>query len=351
MISKIKWFFRNTLGRFIAGLWDSIYRIRRYAYRFGLLSSYHFDVPIFAVGNITFGGTGKTPFTLWLANNLSSTQKKGLILTRGYKGQLEHSHGHLKCQSKLGHCSRLYGDEPSMMIRKLKHTDIVVGKNRGLNLLNYFDEVKPSFVILDDGFQHLKIKSTLNFVLIDSLMPISQYMAPPLGYLREGLTSLDEADYVILGRADLVGQENMMTLQNFLKPYLKKNTRILRSRYVPLNIRSSDYQVVMTIEDLKGIDVFCFAGIASPSGFFQMIKNTGANIIDTMVFPDHSEYAADVIDEIIKRAKDALIVTTEKDIVKMKNVKYSPRIYFLDIEMEILDQEQELLNEIRGFVL
>ncbi len=152
----------------LALLWEGVYRLRRAAYRYGTFEQRHFKVPIISIGNLSFGGTGKTPFTLWLAENLAKRNKSVMILMRGYKGKLEHQSGILRGGAKIGSTPLDFGDEAILLSRRLPEAAVVVGKNRADNLDKYFDEVRPDVVLLDDGHQHLRIARQLNFVFFDA---------------------------------------------------------------------------------------------------------------------------------------------------------------------------------------
>ena len=331
-------------------LWESIYRIRRFLYSFGYLKSYDFQVPIISVGNLTFGGTGKTPFILWLAGILEAQGKKVMILTRGYKGALEHSSGILHSGRKLGFNPFVYGDEATMLIRHLKNTVIVVGKKRSENLSYYFQKELPDVVLLDDGHQHLRLKRDLNIVLFDSLMSLDRYHVAPSGYLREGMSALQDADVVVLGRVDQVNDYKLIQLKEMLKKNLRANVPIVSMLYAPVHFENSSYEKVFDRSEIAHKKVIALAGVAAPESFFKMLYKMDANVIDELTFPDHHDFSLDDVDDIIKKAEeeDAYIVTTEKDIVKLRRVVTHPRIIYLYIKVDFVSGIEELQDSIKG---
>ena len=121
--------FRKLLGPF-SWAWESVYQVRRFAYNYGVFKRNKFQVPIISVGNLTFGGTGKTPITLWIAEYFNSRERKVMILMRGYKGKLEHSSGILRSGKKIGFNPFYFGDEALLFARRLQNVSVVVGKNR-----------------------------------------------------------------------------------------------------------------------------------------------------------------------------------------------------------------------------
>ena len=329
-------------------LWEWVYRIRRFMFNYGLFKKNYFQVPIISIGNLTFGGTGKTPFTLWLSDYLGREKsKRVLVLMRGYKGNLEHGSGLLKSGARLGYNPFEYGDEALLLARRLKNTYIAVGKKRSENLSHYFDEVSPDVVLLDDGHQHLKLDRNLNIVLFDSLMSLEKYKVAPQGYMREGFTALKDAEIVILGRADLVTEQKLTSLKTIC---LKYNPRVKFAEicYRPTGLYNISSEKVFDIDHLVGKKVICVAGIASPSAFFKYVETLGIEIIHQVSFPDHHYFKSDDITQLIElsEAEDAIILTTEKDIVKMRRVVDTDRLLYLEIKVEFLSGEQQVKDAI-----
>lgn len=342
--------FFSTLLLPLSYLWSLIYRLRRFFYHFGFFKQNYFRVPIVSIGNLTFGGTGKTPFTLWLANYLNERQKSVMILMRGYKGKLEHSSGILKSGKKLGYNPFDFGDEALLLARHLKKGSVVVGKNRSENLDFYFEQEKPDVVLLEDGHQHLKLYRSCNIVLFDSLMPLDRYKVAPLGYMREGFSSLKDAHLVVLGRADQVEKEKLIELKNLLSKYLNPNTPIAEFCYRPIGFFNMNHIELLGMDEIKGRKVICVAGVANPESFFNLIESLGANVVNRYQFADHyfftSEDMQKIMDEITQ--EDALLVTTEKDIVKMKRVVDDSRICYLEIQVEFLsgiEKVEEIISQ------
>ncbi|ATH06921.1 tetraacyldisaccharide 4'-kinase [Halobacteriovorax marinus] len=331
-------------------LWEWVYRIRRFMYNYGLLKKNYFQVPIISIGNLTFGGTGKTPFTLWLSDYLGQEKgKRVLVLMRGYKGNLEHGSGLLKSGARLGYNPFDYGDEALLLARRLKNTFIAVGKKRSENLSHYFDEVSPDVVLLDDGHQHLKLERNLNIVLFDSLMSLDKYKVAPGGYMREGFSALKDAEVVVLGRADLVTESKLNSLKEIV---LKYNPRIKFAHicYRPTGLFNISCEKVFDVDHLVGKRVICVAGIASPSSFFKYVETLGIEIIHQVSFPDHHYFKAEEISRLIDLSKeeDVYILTTEKDIVKLRRVVDTERLLYLEIKVEFLSGESEVKKAINS---
>tara|TARA_R110002072_G_scaffold534_6_gene3830 strand:+ start:10271 stop:11332 length:1062 start_codon:yes stop_codon:yes gene_type:complete len=327
-------------------LWEFIYYIRRTFFRFGIFSQNNFEVPIISVGNLTFGGTGKTPFTLWVAQLLNDNKKSVMILMRGYKGKLEDSSGVLRSGKRLGYNPFEYGDEALLLARRIKNGSVVVGKKRSENLDYYFEKESPDAVILDDGHQHLKLVRDCNIVLFDSLMPLDRYKVAPLGYMREGFSALKDAKLVVLGRCDQVTIEKREQLKKLIRKSLPFHVPISEICYKPTGFYGIGHKKVLSLEEMSGKRAICVAGVASPESFYNMIESLGVEIINKYSFPDHHYFTVEEVKKLLEEVEEAnaYLLTTEKDIVKMKKVVDDRRILYLEIMVEFLSGEDEARN-------
>ena len=320
--------------------WEGVYRMRRFCYRYGVFDQKRFQVPIISVGNLTFGGTGKTPLILFLGKSFASQGKRSLILTRGYKSVLENSSALLKGRPFLGNSPYEYGDESLMLAKNLPGTSIVIGKRRAENLDFYLRQERPDVVLMDDGHQHLNLDRDLNIVLFDALMPLSRYRTPPLGYMREGFSALEDSDIVGMTRADQAGESKVEELKGLLSSYLPPNVPFFEMGLRPSCLRGMGLQRI-SLSKLNSQKTICVAGIASPQSFFLTVASLGADIIQKHSFPDHYQYGAQDLLEISQEAEKegAMIVMTEKDMNKVRKVSGDGRIFFLEIETYFLKGE------------
>ncbi|MBT3585219.1 MAG: tetraacyldisaccharide 4'-kinase [Halobacteriovoraceae bacterium] len=330
-----------------------MYRIRRFFYSFGYLKREVFKVPIISIGNLTFGGTGKTPFTLWVSEYMASKNKKVMILMRGYKGSLEHFSGILRSDGRLGFNPAEYGDEALLLARRLKNASVVVGKNRAENLDFYFDEEKPDVVLLDDGHQHLQLQRRMNIVLFDCLMPLANYKVAPQGYMREGFSALKSAEVIVLGRADQVDLEKIASLKKLITPHLSPGVAFAEIKYIPVGFYDIHYHMAFDLNDIRGKKVICVAGIASPNSFFSLAESLGAEILEQKAFPDHHQFKLDELTTLCERAEknDCIILTTEKDMVKMRRIHDSSNIVYLEIKVEFIRGEEKVKEIISNCIL
>ena len=332
----------------ISFTWEKICWFRRFLYTYEALFRYKFEVPIISVGNMTLGGTGKTPFTIRLSRYFYNKGKKVMILSRGYKGVLEHGRGIIRSDQTLGLNPFDYGDEAVITARRTKNASIVVGKDRGANLCYYFDKEKPDVVLLDDGHQHLQIERNLNIVLFDFLMPLESYRVAPLGYMREGFSGLADCDIVIFGRVDQAESSKAEKLKQMLLPYLKDDVVFAKTRHRPIALVNSVTSKRYDLARFLGKKVICVAGIATPRAFFLTIESLGYDIVKTLPFPDHHYFTELDAVKIMKLVKEnnAVIITTEKDIDKLRCVIVDSRIYYLEVEIEFLDGEDAVFKAV-----
>jgi tetraacyldisaccharide 4'-kinase len=324
--------------------WEWVYRIRRSLYEYGVLKKTTFKVPVISVGNLSFGGTGKTPTIVWLADWLIEHNLTPVVLTRGYKGQLEHSSGLLKSGQKFRLNPFDYGDEPLMISNKMSRGAVIVGKKRAENLLKYFSEVRPDVVLLDDGFQHLQIYRSFNVVLFDATMPLNLYKVAPLGYLREGLTALKDADAIIVSRTDMVTEEKMQKLLSTIGEHFHHDPVIAFTKYKPLGVYDVHDKYIFSIHELKGLKAIAVTAIANPDSFYRYLESFGVDITEKVSFPDHYFFTPEDVNELLIKAsqQSAIILCSEKDMVKMKRVSLDSRILFTKVKVEFISGESEL---------
>lgn len=344
--NKLKVSLKNFLLSPLTFLWEWVYRIRRSLYEYGILKKKVFKVPVISVGNLSFGGTGKTPTIIWLTEWLISRGLTPAVLTRGYKGQLEHSSGLLKSGQKFRLNPYDYGDEPLMISNKMSKGAVIVGKKRAANLLKYFSEVQPDVVLLDDGFQHLQIYRSFNLVLFDATMGLEKYHVAPRGYLREGFTALKDADAILISRSDMVPQEQLDGLLNLIKSNIHHHPPLALTRYVPAGVYDIHEQFSCSIDNLKGMRVIAVTAIANPESFYRYLEGFEVEICDKVSFPDHYFFTNEDINSLLSKATQhaAIVLCSEKDIVKMKRVSLDPRILYIKVKVDFISGEMSLLN-------
>jgi len=275
-----------------------------------------------------------------------------MILSRGYKGNLENKFGILHAGKKLGFNSFEFGDEPILLARGLKHSSVVVGKNRAQNLEYYFPKEQPDVVLLDDGHQHLKLKRDMNIVLFDALMPLSSYSVPPLGYMREGFFGLRDADIVVFNRADLVPEKKLIAIKKLIQPHIHRDITFVDIAHSVHGIFDSNFKKVFEPNQVQGKRVLALAGIGAPEAFFMLLEELGCELIEKRVLPDHHLWQKDELSEISRQAseKNAIVVTTEKDIVKVRHLGQGMNFYYLEIGVKFLNGEADFTKALGQYL-
>lgn len=334
---------------FISYLWEHIYALRRYKFMLTNSDSESIAAPVISVGNIAFGGTGKTPFIIWLANYLLESNRNIIIATRGYRSKMENKGGMMTFPAKESYSALVYGDEPVLIGENINEGRIIVGKSRFENLRRFLsDDEKNSVVLLDDGFQHLKLNRDLNIVLFDAALDLDKYYCPPRGYLREGMGALKDADLIAIGRVDLVPEKQLLQLEKTLRPHTKEGVPFIHFTYKGEWLINSQGKKILP----ESHQWFAFCGIASPTSFLESLTEMGCEIVDHKSFPDHFNYTLDHLNELNTEARKrgAKLVCTEKDAVKLKEIDPSIDVYYLKIVVQITHGEHEVKNILQSVI-
>ena len=284
------------------------------------------DCPVISVGNLSVGGTGKTPFVHMLTKYFLSKNLKPVIVGRGYKkrkkGIVEAHDG-----KKFVNYAKDVGDEMFLLARKLR-IPVIAGEKKWETAQFAEKKFNPDLIIIDDGFQHRKLHRDIDIVIIDQ-ETIDKSELLPYGKLREPINSLLRADIIVLA--------GYISLDKNIKKYIREDAIIIRV----VTIQASPYKYFdknfYNLDELKDEigNVVAFAGIAKPDRFFDMITNLGLNIEEKHIYSDHFIYKKNDILKLIDNAKKnniRILATTEKDAVKV--AKY--RNLFQAKEIELL---------------
>lgn len=290
-------------------------RGRAFLYEKGLLKTVRIKARVISAGNITVGGTGKTPAVMAIAQAAKEKGFKVAILTRGYKGESKGINPVSDGSRVLLDCKDA-GDEPYLMAKKLEGIPLVKGGDRYLSAKFAIEKFGSNLFILDDGFQHLRVHRDTNILLIDSLDPFGNGHLFPRGILREPLMAMKRANIIVITKADL--SPRRMEIIEKIRKY-NPAAPVFFSYYKPLDLINIKGDLI-PIRDIKGERLFLFSGLASHQSFRLLLERDGAKIIKELTYPDHFFYSKGDIEEIKERAGALgadMIVTTEKDIVRI----------------------------------
>ncbi len=310
-------------------------RLRAFFYSLNFLKTKHLPCPVISVGNLTVGGTGKTPLVMALARGLKDRGIPVAILSRGYKGK-KVSEPLVSDGQTVFLSPKESGDEPYLMAKTLKDIPVLIGKDRFRNGQVALQQFGVHGLLLDDGYQHLSLHRDLNVLLIDSHIGFGDDHLLPRGILREPLHHLQRADLFLLTKV-----ESLEACKNLEKEIhrIHPEAPIFHSHYQPFGWVGPEGEWE-ELNALKGRKVLALCGIANPSSFFSLLTKCGAEIVKEAIFPDHHFYTANDLSLIQGKGVD-WVVTTEKDMVKLKdlNVDYLP-IRALRIVMKIWEEEE-----------
>lgn len=327
-----------TLGPFFI-LYRIIIQVRYFLYKNGIKENLKFKTPIISVGNITTGGTGKTPMVHFIANKLIHKYSKIAIISRGYGRK---SKGYLLVHDgeKLISNPKSAGDEPYLLATVLENCIVAVDENRGNAIQKIEQKFNPDLFILDDGFQQLGIKVDVNIVLINGSKPFSELSLLPVGFGREPLNQLQRANFLIYTKTT-----------NFEYPKWHKELQFEKDNYTAKfeseiwEYSDSGYCKLDTIPE----NVFAFCGIADPNSFKLGLKKNNVNFIGFRAFRDHEPYS----DEIIKKLETEIsnfntknLITTEKDIVKLPDEFFKKYHIFTICIRHVLSKREKFIQKI-----
>jgi tetraacyldisaccharide 4'-kinase len=334
-------------------IWACFYHLRRILYRGKFLTSYESPIPVISVGNLSFGGTGKTPLVLYLINFFQNKKYSSLILTRGYKSELENKGKIISANSHHGFKPQQIGDEPFLILENLKKGALAVGKNRVKNLSSALKSSPFDVAILDDGFQHLKVARDLNLLLLDSQqLDTNKWHFPPLGYWREGLHALVDADFILFTKAL---NTNKIEINSFLEKvnhYLKPNIQWASLDYKPVGLCNLHGELKLNLSDVKNKKAVVFCGIGHPTFFISQLKELGVDVVETIEFSDHHSYSLEEINQLLGKIQEhhAIGIMTEKDKVKVAELTQDTRLYYLSINVIFLEGENQFLERISSVI-
>ncbi len=294
------------------------------------------SVPVISVGNITAGGTGKTPCIMKLVQILKQMGKHPAILTRGYRGKLEKVGGIVSDWDKILLSAQLAGDEPYMMAMKISHTPVLVGKHRTASAQNAIN-MGADILLLDDGFQYWKLKRDIDIVLIDCTNPFGGEHLLPRGLLRENLECMQRADIFILTKTEQVNSQIKDKIISRIKQW-NDQAFIIKSEQKPAGVVTYENwkkNIPIFLENIENRKAFLVSGIGNPSSFQTTSEMAGFIITGSINFPDRHCYVNTDIEKVTQMAIDSgadIILTTEKDAVKLMPISSIP-LYILKIEM------------------
>ena len=305
-------------------------KFREIAYRQGLIPSRQLPCKVICIGNLTVGGTGKTPMAMHVAQEIKQLGHKTAIVSRGYRGAAEDRGGIVSDGRTIRMGPQQAGDEPFMIARNLKEIPVIVGKNRFAAGTLAVSEFQADVIVLDDGFQHLRLKRDIDLVLLDGERPFGNTHLMPRGTLREPVSSLKRGTACILTRSRSGTQDAEPIVIDLVKKHFSHN-RVFTSSHHPYfyAIKSGgqiSHNGVVNPISRQGIarwiekPIFGLSGIARNADFQNTVIAHGLNARGFLEFSDHHRYTMNDLNTIQSKASDAdarCLITTEKDLARL----------------------------------
>jgi tetraacyldisaccharide 4'-kinase len=326
------------------------YHFRVLLYQSGVVKPKKLNAKVISIGNITLGGTGKTPLVIYLSQKLKEKKIKVAILIRGYKGRKKELTELVEENKNKIPWSEV-GDEPYLLASRLYDVPVVVSKDRSASGVCAEKKYRAEVLVLDDGFQHWKLSRNLDIVVIDSTNPFGNSKLFPAGILREPLSSLKRADILVLNKADqILNKEDLIQI---LRAY-NQNAPIIESVYAINSIERLLGHSLIEEKHLEGKKCLAFSGIGNPISFEKSLKRLKVEVLKHHRFPDHFFYQKKDILNLEKKAQKLgadFMITTEKDSVRipMMNELKIP-IYVFKIDLVITKGEEIFWKGIEGLI-
>lgn len=335
--------------RVLSYLYEFGVRCKLSVYKAGIQKSVKLPCCVISIGNITVGGTGKTPTAQKMAAIIQKMGYKVVILNRGYRSHWGKEIGVVSDGSKIFMTAYEAGDEAYLMAKTLPGIPVIIGKNRAVTGKYAVEKLNAEVIIMDDGYQHWHLERDLDVVLVDTLNMFGNGCVLPRGTLREPLQNLDRGDMFLFTKTDQSSILSRMQLRETIERY-NGRAPIIESIHHPKNfVEIADWykgigQNGKGLEELKDKDVMVFSAIGNPSSFEQTLSSIGLNILEAVRYPDHHDYGMLEMQYISERAsskKAVAMVTTAKDAVKIPTeFIYSAReipLYILNMDIQITD--------------
>lgn len=328
-------------------------RLKLSCYEMGLKKKVKLPCCVISIGNITVGGTGKTPTAQKMADLIKRMGFRVVILNRGYRSHWDKDIGVVSDGKKIFMTAYEAGDEAYLMAKTLPGIPVVIGKNRAVTGRYAVEKLKAEVIIMDDGYQHWHLERDLDVVLVDTLNMFGNGCVLPRGMLREPLENLNRGDLFLLTKTDQSSTLSRMQLRKIIEKY-NSEAPVVESVHHPKNfVEIADWYKGITqnrkdLSELEGKDVMVFSAIGNPSSFEQTLSSIGLNIMEAVRYPDHHDYGMLEMQYISERAssqKAVAMVTTSKDAVKIPTeFIYSAReipLYILNMDIQITDGFEE----------
>jgi len=320
-----------SILKFVAACYAAVTAARNWLYDKSLLKTGHVDATVICIGNITTGGTGKTPLVAWLCNMLARKGFECAVLTRGYKAK------------KGG-----FADEPAMLAKAAPEAKVIINSSRTEAAAKAIEKFGANVLVMDDGFGHRKLARDIDIVAIDATEPFGYGRLLPAGLLREPVKSIGRADAVVITRFNQSLPEHIAEIEDRVKQ-IKPNMIFAKAIHKPVSVRLIG-GAELSFEQLREKKIFAFCGIGNPDAFYSTLAELGLNVTASKTYNDHHNYTEDDVAQIYEQARYLeadILLSTQKDWVKTALLsldKFDIGFAYLIVELEFVEGESTIVS-------
>ncbi|MGC8666769.1 MAG: tetraacyldisaccharide 4'-kinase [Chthonomonadales bacterium] len=310
-----------------------------FTYRAGIRKQTHLPKPVISVGNITSGGTGKTPLVEWICSSLVERDIRPAVLSRGYRGEFEHASAVVSTPERVELTARQAGDEAYLLAMLLPGTPVIVGKDRRRTGALAIERFQPDILVLDDGMQFYQLYRDLDIAAVNARDPFHNGWTLPRGLLREPPSHLRRAQCIVITNADAVSQGALQGLMQRLAK-LAPSSEVFTARSVPSALVALDHSAAPPLTWLRGRRVATLCALGHPQTFEEQVRSLGADIVHSCRLPDHEAPTMARLEQFITqgRAHEAeAVIVSLKDAVKLPPISRPLRFYALKVTLEVED--------------
>jgi len=317
-------------------LYAQIITLRHFLYDHKILPSFKPETWTISIGNITVGGTGKTPLTIEVVEDLKRHNYRPVIISRGYKRQSEGLV--VVYDGKKFLTDALTGGDEPYLLALATGVPVICAEDRMQAAEMAVERFKADFIVLDDAFQHRRLRRDFDLVAVDSVRFLGNHLLLPAGILRDTVCRLAKADLLILTKTESTPAEKVQQQIQYLKRFAKK---IILSKTIAKNLKNYQNNLDLTILANKKIALFC--GLGLPASFFAFFPESQVQF--TKEFADHHKYSSDELDALVAKSQHTqceYLITTEKDFYNFPaNWQLPANLYYLNIGTVLLSENSE----------
>ena len=340
-------------------IYEQLVNLKLTMYRWGWAKKERLDCYVISLGNVTVGGTGKTPTAQHLAREISDMGYRVAILNRGYRAKWRGEVGIVSDGCTLKMDAETAGDEAFMLAKHLPNVPVLIGAQRAVTGRYAIEHFGAEVAILDDGYQHWQLARDMDILLVDAVNVFGNGYLLPRGTLREPLSHIDRADVCLMTKVDQAAPGAIAHIWETFRSY-NQDGLVLESIHQPRQfVRLSDwYEDIaaggVPVTEMEGKKVLAVSAIGNPASFEQTLADLGIEMVESMRYPDHHDYGERDMAEVLYRAETLgveAIVITEKDAVKVPGdvvrAKWRIPMYVISVEVTLQKGREEFFYELK----